>query len=421
MAIDTPAKIAVLGAGPIGLEAALYARFLGYEVVIFDRGEVADSVRQWGHIRMFTPFAMNRSPLGLAAVQTQDEQYTPPTDDTVLTGNEWISRYLLPLSQTDLLFDSIRTQTTVLSIAKEELLKADISGHQDRGDWPFRLLVQGPDGSERVETADCVLDCSGVFANHNWLGQGGQPAIGERAVREQIEYRLPDFAAAKAQYAGRSTLVIGGGYSAAQNVVALAELSRNSPGTSITWITRREGAAGAGPISEIADDKLPERRRLAKAANELARDSSSPVKHFPSTVVERITRPSASGPFEVELSGVQGGSFTFDIVIANVGFRPDVEVFRELQIHQCYASEGPMKLAAAMLDQKSTDCLAQHSAGPQTLLNPEPNYYVLGAKSYGRKSNFLFSLGLEQIRDVFKIIGDRETLDLYQGAKSLPR
>ena len=419
MAIDTPAKIAILGAGPIGLEAALYARFLGYEVVVFDRGEIAENVRQWGHIRMFTPFAMNRSPLGLAAVQTQDEQYKSPADGAVLTGNEWISRYLLPLSQTDLLSDSIRTQTVVLSIAKEELLKADMPGHHDRGDWPFRLLVQGPDGSERVETADCVLDCSGVFANYNWLGQGGQPAIGERALRDQIEYRLPDFAAARAQYASRSTLVVGGGYSAAQNVVALAELSRTSPGTSITWITRREGAAGAGPISEIADDKLPERQRLATAANALSHDPESPVKYFASTVVERITR--SGGLFEVELSGAHAGSFTFDNVIANVGFRPDVDIFRELQIHQCYASEGPMKLAAAMLDQSSTDCLAQHSAGSQTLLNPEPNYYVLGAKSYGRNSNFLFSVGLEQIRDIFKIIGDRETLDLYGGAKSLPR
>ena len=38
MAVDTPAKIAILGAGPIGLEAALYDRYLGYEVDVFERG-----------------------------------------------------------------------------------------------------------------------------------------------------------------------------------------------------------------------------------------------------------------------------------------------------------------------------------------------------------------------------------------------
>jgi hypothetical protein len=48
------------------------------------------------------------------------------------------------------------------------------------------------------------------------------------------------------------------------------------------------------------------------------------------------------------------------------------------------------------------------------LLNPEPNYYVLGAKSYGRNSKFLIQRGLEQIRDLFGIIGGRAELDLYK-------
>ena len=34
-----------------------------YDVAVFEAGEVAQSVRDWGHVRMFTPFAMNRSPL----------------------------------------------------------------------------------------------------------------------------------------------------------------------------------------------------------------------------------------------------------------------------------------------------------------------------------------------------------------------
>ena len=72
MSIETPAKIAVLGAGPIGLEAALYARYLGYDVEIFERGQAAENVLRWGHVRMFSPFHMNRSPLGLAALTAQD-------------------------------------------------------------------------------------------------------------------------------------------------------------------------------------------------------------------------------------------------------------------------------------------------------------------------------------------------------------
>ena len=67
----------------------------------------------------------------------------------------------------------------------------------------------------------------------------------------------------------------------------------------------------------------------------------------------------------------------------------------------------------------SGDCLAQTAHGPQSLITPEPDFYILGAKSYGRNPNFLISIGLEQIRDLFTIIGDREDLDLYKTAVTL--
>lgn len=416
MAIDTPAKIAILGAGPIGLEAALYARFLGYEVVIFEAGEVADSVRRWGHVRMFTPFGMNRSPLGLAAIQAQDESYHPPDEDELLTGNEWADRYLLPLSQTDLLADCLRLQTTVLKIGKAEMLKGDLPGQADRGDFDFRLLVRSSSGEERIETADAVIDASGVFGHANYMGHGGLPAVGEIALHEQIEARLPDISGKHREtYAGKHTLLSGAGYSAATNLVALAQLAREAPGTRITWITRREASAAAGgPIDSIAGDRLPQRAEVARQANALVADPTSGVTYWPATAVEKI-----EPGFTVTLSGAHAGTVECDRIIANVGYRPDHSLYEELQVHECYASQGPMKLAAALLGQASADCLDQQTCGPQSLLNPEPNFYILGAKSYGRKSNFLLSIGLQQIREVFTIIGDRPTLDLYAGAHKL--
>jgi len=421
VAIDTPARLAILGAGPIGLEAALYARFLGYDVAIYEQGDVADSVRRWGHVRMFTPFGMNRSPLGLAAIQAQEERYQPPADDALLTGHEWIERYLLPLSQTDLLTDHLRLQTSVLHIGKEELLKCDLPGHEDRGDWSFRLLVRNQAGAERIELADAVLDCTGVFHQPGWLGHGGIPAVGEAALRERIEYRLPDILGRdRERYAGKHTLLIGAGSSAATNIVALGELAKQSPGTRVTWVTRREGPAGAGgPVDVIANDRLPQRSELARRANELA-SNPSVVTYRPATHVESITAGQPAG-FQVELSGRHAGTHTFDELLANIGFRPDRDLYRELQVHECYASEGPMKLAAALAGITSADCLDQQPCGPQSLVNPEPNFYVLGAKSYGRKSNFLLSVGLEQIREVFTIIGDRPTLDLYASAHKVVR
>lgn len=79
-----------------------------------------------------------------------------------------------------------------------------------------------------------------------------------------------------------------------------------------------------------------------------------------------------------------------------------------------------MKLAATLLKDGGGDCLDQKSHGPQTLVTPEPNFYLLGAKSYGRNSKFLLATGLAQIRELFTIIGDRPTLDLYATSVRLP-
>lgn len=54
MALDTPARIAIVRAGPTGLEAALYARFLGYDVEIYEQADVAAAVRVVAHQLMPT-------------------------------------------------------------------------------------------------------------------------------------------------------------------------------------------------------------------------------------------------------------------------------------------------------------------------------------------------------------------------------
>jgi hypothetical protein len=98
-----------------------------------------------------------------------------------------------------------------------------------------------------------------------------------------------------------------------------------------------------------------------------------------------------------------------------------VALYGELHVHACYVTDGPMKLAASLMKNPSADCLDQASPGPEVLATAEPSFYVLGAKSYGRNSNFLFSVGLQQIRDIFTVIGERADLDLYATARMLPQ
>ena len=144
------------------------------------------------------------------------------------------------------------------------------------------------------------------------------------------------------------------------------------------------------------------------------------VQHLPGTTVDAVHWDETRGQFALRLLGVHAGDLVVDRIIANVGFRPDNRLYAELQVHECYATGGPMKLAAALMVGETSDCLNQRSAGPEALLTPEPDFYILGAKSYGRNSRFLISLGLEQIRELFTIIGDRPELNLYKTLGALP-
>ena len=396
-------RLAIIGAGPIGLEAALAGVRAGFDVQVFEQGLVAEHVRDWGHVTMFSPFGMNSSPEGRAAVGGD-----VPRESALLTGKEFADRYLIPLSRTPELADRIYQESIVVGISRHRLTKSQQIGQPARADDPFRILVVNK-AEERSATADVVFDCTGVYGQPNSAGAGGLPAVGESWALGLPEYRLPDcLGEDRASFAGKTTLVIGSGFSAATNVVALARLAREYPDTHVVWVTR-EGRNP--PLPRIENDALPERDRLAAAANELAVDPDSPIDWRPGRVVEEIERV-FEGPvvhFNVMLVNDSKGverreQLRVDRIIANVGFRPDRSLYEELQVHECYATQGPIKLAAALLGEASSDCLAQTGHGVETLCNPEPGFFILGAKSYGRDSRFLINIGLQQIRDVIEFI-----------------
>ena len=106
----TPRKIAIIGGGPIGIEAALYARTLGHEqVVVYERGDVAQSVKSWGFVRLFSPWEMNATTLGWKAIGQASPRGTNPT------GDELRDCYLLPLAVSRALQPCLRPHTTVTS------------------------------------------------------------------------------------------------------------------------------------------------------------------------------------------------------------------------------------------------------------------------------------------------------------------
>lgn len=406
-------RVTVIGAGPIGLEAALYARSLGMDVQVCERGRIGENVQRWGHVRLFSPFGMNSTTLGKAAIRAESPNHAFPDENECLTGRQHHTAYLEPLAKTKLLKETIRGDTQVVAIGRSRLLKDDSPGDAVRASQPFRLLVREK-GKERVEECDVVLDCSGTYGNHRWLGDGGIPAVGEIAAEAQISYNLDDHLGEKKNFfGGKTTLVVGGGYSAATAVSNLANLAEQVADTWVIWVAR---TSATQPIKRIMNDPLKERDRLAVRANSLATRGDGNVEFHGQTYVRSIEALGQDKGFRVAaLVGKNPRTFEVDRIVANVGYMPDTALYRELQIHECYASQGPMKLAAALAGEGAADCLQQVSHGADTLRNPEPNFYILGSKSYGRGSNFLMRIGFDQVREVFTLIAGKPNLNLYRG------
>src|SRR5688500_15015465 len=87
-------RVAGLGAGPVGLEAALYAKAAGLPVVVFEQGSAAAHVERWGFVRMFTPFGMNATPPGRQALLRDSPNLELPADADPVTGREFRDAYL---------------------------------------------------------------------------------------------------------------------------------------------------------------------------------------------------------------------------------------------------------------------------------------------------------------------------------------
>jgi len=381
-------------------------------VQVYEKGQLAEHLRRWGHVALFSPYSYNHSTLASRALDAV-ESFEPPKDDALLTGEEHRQRYLQPLSQLPQLQGRIHERTEVVTVGRHHILKGEHIGSSKRLSFPFRLLLRTEDGNERIAAADYILDCSGVYSTPNWSGQGGIPAPGERDLRGTglLSYHLPDvLGSLRRLYAHKHTLLIGSGASAATTAMAITRLASEERGTSLTWIVRD----GTNPYEPIENDPLPARHALYAAARKLIVERPEMLSFLPAGQIEAFSR-TRNGRVVVSVD-LQAGLHRVEVdrVVAHVGYQPDNSIYSELQIHECYASRGPMKLAAALLKAgPSSDCLAQVSHGPETLRNPEPGFFILGAKSYGKNSQFLIRLGLDQIRDAYRLVTGNPELDLY--------
>ena len=95
-------------------------------------------------------------------------------------------------------------------------------------------------------------------------------------------------------------------------------------------------------------------------------------------------------------------------VIGATGFRPDLDIARELRLGLDPSTEAPTALAP-LIDPNVHSCGTVPPHGAEELKHPEPDFFTVGMKSYGRAPTFLTLTGYEQVRSVAAaLVGDWE-------------
>ena len=111
-------RVLVIGAGPMGIAAAIGAADRGAEVTVIERGEVGASLRTWGATRFFSPLHMN-----VSARMRELLGDAMPDPEALLTGAEYVDRVLLPLVDREPLRGRVHTGQTVVAVGRRGLTR----------------------------------------------------------------------------------------------------------------------------------------------------------------------------------------------------------------------------------------------------------------------------------------------------------
>lgn len=399
MSIATAKTVAIIGAGPVGLAAAAHALERGLQPIVLEAGpEAGHSVRQWGHVRMFSPWEYNIDKAAERLLVASG--WNAPDPKAYPTGSDLLARYIEPLATRTPLKQHIKTSARVTAISRVGFDKVKTKG---RDAAPFQIRYQNGKGPE-IMKADAVIDVSGTWFAPNPAGANGLPALGERELQSRIAYAMPDvLGPERARYAGKTVAVLGAGHSAIGTLIDLVQLASEVPATTVIWLLRGdrpEKAFGGG-----ANDKLSARGALGATFATLVRDGKLRVET--SFGVTHVTEK--EGRLRIAAgSACCGRHVSADELIVATGFRPDLSMLGELRLSLDPALDCPTSLAP-LIDPNEHSCGTVRPHGARELAHPEPGFYIAGMKSYGRAPTFLTLTGYEQVRSIVAdIAGDKQ-------------
>jgi thioredoxin reductase len=383
--------VVVIGGGPVGLAAAAHLAERGHDFLVLEAGErVAASVAQWGHVRVFSPWKFDIDAAAKRLLEA--DGWSEPDPDWLPTGAELIDDYLAPLAK--LFGDRVRLGARVSGISRLGYDRVRTNGREN---VPFLIRL---DGGEELR-ARAIVDASGTYTSPNVLGAGGLPAYGEAEASELVDHALPDVLGAdRERYEGKHTLVVGAGHSAATTLLALAQLED----ARITWAIR--GGSARRAYGGGAADALPARGALGTRLR--AHVESGRIQLLTGFFAHSVSR---DGDQVTVISRDPSGaeqSVTVDRIVAATGYRPDHSIASELRL-DTDPILGSTRRLAPLIDPNQHSCGTVPAHGVDELSHPEPGYYAVGVKSYGRAPTFLMATGYEQVRSVVAAIaGDWE-------------
>jgi len=399
--------VAIIGAGPIGLAAAANLAERGIPFRVYEAGAtVGANLRDWGHVQVFTTWEQNIDPASRRLLEASGWQMRNPK--ALPTGEELYRDYLKPLADLPSLAPNITTGAKVQRVTRQDIDKVISKGRDEK---PFALRIQTGDGKQHMELARAIIDASGTWQNANPLGGSGLEAEGEEEYRGRIAYGMPDVLGAKrTRYENKRIAVVGSGYSAINVLLDLARLCQQAPETAIVWIVRGRNMAkvyGGG-----ANDQLPTRGKLGMTLRPLVEQGRIRLVHgFSARAITggndglTITGATASGSQNIE---------AIDEIIVATGQRPDLQMTRELRLELDPWLES-VRVLGPLIDPILHSCGSVPPHGHRETSHPEPGFYTIGVKSYGRAPTFLLMTGYEQARSVTAAIaGDMQAADSVQ-------
>ncbi|PKA84174.1 cation diffusion facilitator CzcD-associated flavoprotein CzcO [Ulvibacter sp. MAR_2010_11] len=403
--------VAIIGSGPIGLAAAAHLTFKNIPFIIFEAGQsVGQNILSWSHVRVFSPWKYN---IDKAAKELlRQTNWIAPDEEGLPTGKELVEDYLSPLAKLAQIKPYLHLNAKVLSIGRKGVDKMKTWGREEK---PFSIKVE-ENGIINYYYAKAVIDATGTWNQPNPIGSGGVLAEGEQELKNHIFYGIPNVKSEYLErYKNKNTVVVGGGHSAINVLLDLAEIQQKYSKTQLNWILRKDAMEKVYGGRE--DDALEARGALGIRIEQLV--ESGRLNVYTPFHILKLTKKEDGiqiiGNLNNEIETING----IEEIISNTGSRPNLDMLREVRIDLDASLESVFDLAE-LIDPNIHSCGTVRPHGEKELRQPEKDFYIAGSKSYGRAPTFLMATGYEQVRSIVSFLAgdivaaERVELDLPQ-------